>query len=370
MKPTGLNYLLPGIFLTECNFANYVKFKKKLQEHFSHLPFEKEEVIAKINELIKVKDGKINQNKAEELLFAEELKKIKRSLKEADIPDPELLLKEHYEKIKDLMRRYDLIKKFPSYYIVDNFPKPFDSMSWICMFLDEEEKDVYNMEPGIYFKKEYLDVYSSSKNLLHELVHIAVSQNTKTPGIARGLEDGICDVLGSLFLFSELTNINLSKNIMKYTKFDYKDMTMGPLYLDNIRMALLLYKKYGLDGLVELVKSGRDKIRETEESCLEGKYNFTLKRGNWKKEFDELADYFLGFQKNLVVSPLAYYTANILKEKQDVEDLISNNNLDQSAGEALKELQERVFLISLNNEKIEYDASKIYLKGALRYENT
>lgn len=375
MKTTGLNYLLPGVFLTKCNFSSYTNFKKRFRDEFSRLPFDREQVIKKITEIIDDYSRKepVTKEKAERLLIAEDLKKVKNTLMEADIPNPEAMLKEHYEKIKEIIKKYNIINKFPDYYIVDSFPKPFENMEWICSFFEDEEKEIYGIEPGIYFKKEYLECYSASKNLLHELTHIAVSQNSSEKdkkAIARGLEDGICDVFGSLFLFSELTNPELAKNIMEYTRFGFNDSQLSAVYRDNVRMAFLLYKKYGINGLVDIIKSGRGNLKEIEKSCLVGNYSFDIKDGNWNNEFDKLADYFLGFQRNLVVSPLAYYSALRLKEKDSIEDFIRNNNLDISAKEALNELQEKVFLIALNNGKIEYDASKLYLNGALRYENS
>lgn len=376
MGLTGLNYLLPATFLTKCSFSSFLNFKDYFSD-FKQLPYDKKIVIKKLDEILSNNNYKeINQETAKQILLNRDLEKIKNSLQKYEIPEPISLLKTHYEELKKIVENYGLKNNFPPYYIVDNFPEPFHNMSWSCAFFEGEEKEIYGIEPGIYLKKDFIEAFSVSKNFIHEAMHIIIGNYSKEAdrkGISRGLEDGICDVFGSLFLMSELTNINIAKNIMVYTKYSgSRENELTKLYRDNVRMALLLYKNFGLDGMVSLIKSGRGKIKEVEELCLEGKYSeIDLKKGNWNKEFDNLSDYFLSMQRSLVVSPLAYYLAENLKEKDSLEDIISKNNLNKDeALKAFKELQERLFLIAINKGIIEYDSSKRYLNvGALRYEN-
>ncbi|MFH1331742.1 MAG: hypothetical protein ABIH63_00465 [archaeon] len=379
MKNNGLNYFLAATYLSECSFSNYTHFLNRFSKEFDGLVNSKE-VQKKLNSLISKlskNNGKIGQVKAQNLLYVQDLIKIKENLEQLDFKsDVQKLIDDDYKKIKDLVIKNKLSKKFPEYFIVENFPTPFENMEWTAAFFEEPEEKLYGIKKGVYLKRKYVKPFLSSFILAHELVHILIGYNSPGKykgGISRGLEDGICDLYGSMYLISRIMDPKIAKNIMLYSYYSYnKEQRFSDLYMENLRQAMVIYKHYGLQGITDLIRNGRKKILEIERLCLQGKYDqMQLKKGQWDRTLDELVNSLIAKPKNLVVSPLAYYLTGFNLANKDVDVIIKSLNLDkEEAQKSLKELQEKVFLLIVNKGRIDADSSKLYLEtGALRYEN-
>lgn len=376
-KISAGNYFESTLMTTECSFGDYLNFADRFIKNFEPLPYSKKSVLKQINALIKQYKrvaGVINNEKAEKILLAKDLEKVCHTLQNVRIPRPEQDLKKSYVKLKELCKKQGLTNKFPKCFIVDSFPRPYHKMNWICAFFEKDEEDDHII-PGIYLRKDrIMYAYSITKNLCHEIIHIIINQYTKKDNtIARGLEDGICDFYGSVYLFGLLHGFEKARIINYYSKFCYHvKADLVDYYRESLCLACLLYKHIGLTGMKELIKKGRNQIREAEKLCLQGKYDkIKVKRGGWNKELDKIADYYLSIQHSFCVSPIAYYIIALIKPKMKIKDLIKNNNLDKkSTMKVLKELQNKFFLITVNKGKICYDTTKNYLEvGAMRYAN-
>ncbi|MBW3005996.1 hypothetical protein KY344_04375 [Candidatus Woesearchaeota archaeon] len=377
----GGSYFQSALMITRCDFCDYVFFRNRFVKFFEPLPYSKKAVLKKINSLIKDyknNKGVVDNEKAQRILLSRDLEKIRDTLKNVNIPKPMDDLKTNYAKLKKICKKLGLTDNFPEYFIVDTFPKPYHKMNWLCAFFDkdEEEEEDDDITPGIYLRKDkIMQSFAITKNLCHELIHIIINQYTKKDNtISRGLEEGICDFVGSIYLFGLIEGFDKAKNINYHSKFSYyKTQELLDLYREALVQACLLYKNIGIKGMINLIKKGRNHIREAEKLCLQGKYNkIKIKKGGWTPELDRIADYFISVQHSLRISPMAYHVAGLLKKKMKVNDLIKQHSLDRKATlKALRELQKGFFLITVNKGKVCYDTTKNYLEvGAVKYANT
>jgi len=144
------------------------------------------------------------------------------------------------------------------------------------------------------------------------------------------------------------------------------------IYLDYSRQAGIIYKKFGLDGLVFLANSGRDLIKQTEELCLLGDFDsIVLPKGNWDNDLNHVVDYLLmSYTPNLVVSPLAYYLSKYVKPSATYEEIAAKSKVNiENVRYALDEIQSRIFGVLVSDDKVVYsDLDFIIRSGALRYE--
>ena len=378
MKRSGLDYILEGACLADCRFGSFSKFAKFLKEDFSEICTQKEasKKLRKFIKTLKKDYSVIGQKEAKNLLLAEDLESIGNIISKVCLPDPFETLNQMYIKAKKFFTKHGLLSKFPNYYIVESFPEPFQNMAWDCMFLDEADEEKFNVRAGIYFKKALVKNYITPLLLFHELVHMAISEHTgeKEKGIgARGLEEGICDLFG-MYLFSKSEGVKVTKNVMIFFRFNYDNKPLlTPLYRDALRVALVLYKNLGIQGLMNLIKSGRGSIMEVEKSCLNGKFDLKgIKKGWWEEKFDILVNSLLSYRMYWTVSPLAYYVVRASKQEQDIESLIRNYNLHPvQTRKALKELQENYFFGTFHKNLFIYNIyPKDYIKnGYIRYKN-
>jgi hypothetical protein len=249
-------------------------------------------------------------------------------------------------------------------------------MFWDAAFFEETERDAFGIIPGIYLRKDKISPFYTSYRMAHEFVHVIAGRlgvNVPT-GLARGLEDGICDLVGSLFLGSHVLGSDLCLNLAIYDRNGFwPEKQFWELYRENLQQAFICYKHVGLNGIVDTIKRGRKGIKEAEKLCLAGRYGeISSVKGYWISGLDEICDFLIGMPRSLVVSPLARYIAELVKPDSDIEQLITDNNLlETDAKGALQELQERVYLIVVtpDRKKVQYDDSKLYIDtGALRYE--
>jgi len=375
----GLVCLVEGLLLSDHNMADYNKFLKRFYK-FKSLPYQKREVLKKIKETYEQYanyKGKISQSKANKLLLAEDLQKIYKKIRERTLTkNMEGFLIKVWEFYKKLFSSYDLITDTESellrVYIKKRFPKPFENMSWSAAFFEEKEKKLYGIQPGICFLVKHLNPVMSPICLAHEMTHAAISLNTKNKDVRKSLwlEEGVCETF-SLFLASRIFKKELIKNIIKYRYFGWKSKHgMGDVYEESFKRVSLLYKYYGLEGLCELIRGGREKILEVEKR-LNSYRKLPLPIGHWDKKVDELTDFVIVGKSSLVVSPLAFYISRNIKVGDTLKSLVNTCNLNKKETEnALKELQFNTGTIVYNNGKVMLDSTKIYLKTKmLKYKN-
>jgi len=377
IKFSGYQYILFGAYTSKTNFSSIADFRKEVAEKFKKIPFERKAVQNMIKEMIEsqpIKD-EIGQSEARQILLAQDLKRIINSINNYKISNHRKMLEEHFKLIRKNLEKFSLESE-AEMFIVNNFPTPFDTMEWDAAFFEETEKEAFNISPGIYIKEDKIIPYFSTYRLSHELIHTIIGSSGENvlTGLARGFEDGICDVFGSLYLFSGVGGYKMAESTIIQDRFGYWPNRQFPeLYRENLIQGLLFYKEFGLDGIVELIRRGRKFIKEVETKIINGDINIkNMKGGYWDENLTKVSNKLLMYPKSLVCSPLARYIAGLIKPGINITKMIKDNNLNlKDTKNAIKELQERLFLIVLNKNKneIEYDDTKLYVNsGALRYE--
>lgn len=259
------------------------------------------------------------------------------------------------------------------YFIVNNYPKPYDHVEGAALCPDKSDYDKYNIQPGIYFRVDKLIPVQSYFTLAHEIIHFVIAK-TGHELLARGLEEGICEFMAS-YCISNILGVEAAKNYLIYRRLKYSSHNQRfKLYMDYFRSTTYLYNRYGLDGLVYIINSGRKYIKELEiylsnMDFIECDLPSLVPR--YDPDFSMLANYIsLTYPEHEVVSPLAYWICNKLGNITSTNNAIEELNLDPVTGKkAIEELEVRVFAVLLEGDNIEYcDIQTLLKSGTFRYE--
>lgn len=373
---TGANILRGALYSTKLCCASIDALYERLEPVFKRVDYDKKCVISKLAELLEVSSSysAINSENAMNILIANDLKKIIKTIKEVKIENPEGELKNHYEMFIKNLIEHNIDLSFTSFKIVDTFPPPYHKQNFWAMNYDTYDEKEFNIPVGIALKREFISPIFSTVLLAHELVH--ASFGTKhLPYLARGLEDGISDFIGYLFLSYNVIGSDMSKNSLINSRFFFPPEQDSEIYVENLREALILYQLYGMEGLFEILRlgmmNGRTAIKRLEKKCILGDYsNLELPRGDWKDDLIKFCHYIIGFPRSLVVSPLAYYLAKKIEIGLPIAKILKDWNIEPKDGKkALRELQSRVYLVLINKNKIVSDETKTFLNSnCLRYE--
>ncbi|MBA7470513.1 hypothetical protein ES707_05800 [subsurface metagenome] len=364
----GKAYLIKG------QFADLGFFLKKVSNYIKESRIEKSNILYTVQstiEYLKNKSGPVTQESALKRLIADDLKKIVNMENSEKVIDTQEMLAAQYEDYKDILAKFGFNIKYPKIYFVDNFPKPYHTMQWSACSPDKEDEIKYGIKPGFYFRKDKLVPFKSSFILAHEIIHAIIAASDPF-FIGRGLEDGICDLVGSVLLGGRVIGFDICKNYLTYEYLSYHNNQFSEIYLDYFRLATSLYLQFGFDGIFYLIKRGRQAIKKVESSCLSGTFNeINLPMGQWDLNVNRLVNFItLMYPRNMVVSPLAKFIAGFLKKGDSVRKIIAINNIDASQGEeAIRELQERVYLVLINGDVIDYsEIEYLETNNFLRYE--
>jgi len=363
-------------YICNTNFSNVIEFSDFINKTFTTSEVDLYEILnhldAKIEEL-STSDNKIGQKEALGILLARELEKIKKVLEQKLVfDDIEDEIRNCVERYCELLNKIDLSIEDIHLHFVDKFPEPFSNLKFNVMNFDDADSQKYGIKKGIYFRKDKIAPFRSSLIAAHEIMHQLISK--RDPHIlARGLEDGICDFMGTLYLGSgsNVFSFNECENFLRTIRLGDWTLPSWVRYRINLRQACLLYLQYGFDGIKELIKNGRRQIAEVEEKYLKGANSMiSLPKGNWDTKFTEFAIRFINFDTTLVVSPLARYIAEKIEEGDAISNIIKEYNLCQKDAEkAFEELRStNVFLIIIKNGVITSDKTKPYIiSNVMRY---
>ena len=306
----GIELLLASAHFSNCRFSNYNNFKDKITSLFNYTNIEvsylKQNLLEQI-ENVKNKDI-FDQNVAEKLLFLNDLLRISENVNK--IPNNILSdsMEKFHSKFVSLLRKLGLEMKLPPIYIVDVFPVPYDKMPWSACAPDFEDYERYGITPGIYFKKDKMTPFQSHLVLAHELIHGAVA-NANPYLLGRGLEEGLCDIVGSAYLCLSVFGYDLTLKMFEYKRLNFPNDQFQETYYDFLKQTYFLLLNYGIDGLLYLIKEGREKIKEIENNLLKGQFNkINLPKGNYDKKLTNLVSHIcLTYGRSLCVSPLALF---------------------------------------------------------------
>ena len=356
-----IRHLQGAIYHTQCEFGNIDNFVSVIEPFFKGERFERKDATNKIDELINklrdIENKKIGQKEALHLLLSNDLERIRSVVENIKIEDPTEDIYSIYDIYQKKLDEFNIDTEATKLYVVDKFPKPFDREAWAAFNADKADEERYGVHQGIYFRKRSIIPLYTFYLLSHELIHVAIG--LKNPYLlGNGLEEGICDIFGILYLNMGILDKDVCKNLALYHRFKYEDEWIGKIYLDTLRQAMYIYKRFGLKGLAELIKGGREKIKQIEKYCLKGEFEkINLKEGTWIKDLTDMVDYFSIYPTGLLVSPLAKYIAEKIEEGDKIEDVVKGLNIKRDEGEkAIRELQDRISIILLDDQKVGYSS--------------
>lgn len=370
MKELGINCLRDAIYASRIQCSSPDLLSKKLHAVIGGASVE--EASKTIHERQSNVSLPIGQSEAEKLLVYRDFDNIHSNIVRIDSSDVQ-------EKIRSDVRAY--IAKLQGFglnltdvevFFVDAYPSPYTKLGSWAMNFDEDDKKRFGLTPGIYMKKSGLSPRFSSFLGAHELVHQVFSR-IETNELARGLEDGICDLVGYM-LSASLLGAEVAGNILLNLRFRQPIGTRARIYVEALRQALLIYRQYGFDGIIEIMRNGnrngRSFLKSIELQCLENHYDaLGLEPGNWTEELDKLSRMVLGFPESMVASPLACIIAERIQRGDDFDDFCIKQNLVREEGEkALTELTDDLFLVLVDGRKVIFDETKAYVgTKTLRY---
>lgn len=368
----GLQYLMGAIYKTRCEFASAEGFEEYLRPHFAQLPFDHQPVLKRLTSLIdefEVPAGDIDSKKALQLVVAQDLRRLSEVLNAERMGDPETGLEDHRARYEALLRDAGLSFQSPKLFIVDKFPSPYDQMDWSATSPDLADQESYGIEAGNYFKKKYLVPYRSEILLAHEMIHAIIGQ-IDSRWLGRGLEEGIAVIFGELYVGARVFGPDITYLYTLYQWFDARATQLNTLYADYARMAALIYRRYGLDGLTTLIRGGRTKIKDVEQACLEGDFDLDLPEGGWDAAYSLLVDRVaMATVNNMYVSPMGSLVARHVKVGDTVEEIAVKAGIsEEQVSVALEELQRKVFLVVTDDGRVDYSDVGIVSKSrSLRY---
>lgn len=258
-------------------------------------------------------------------------------------------------------------------FFVNKYPFPFEKMNAVAIAPDSSDNKKYGIPMGIYFDTNKLSNLQSQLLLAHEIIHIA-SSRSGTELLARGLEEGLCEFLGSIYCSMKLSNKEVTINYLKFRRLKYNNPSQnGRLYTDYLRMAYLLYLKVGINGLVNIINSGRDAIKRIELLMVNNMIDSipVSETPTFDKELTDLAGFILlSIPENLVISPLSYYIIKNFDGETEIKQLLENLKIDNLEGrKCLEEIEKRIFGLIVSENAIEYsDIKTIALSDCLKYE--
>lgn len=354
----GRIYFIAALYHVRGSFSRLPDFIKHFASQFKALPYERVAVLEKVRQLREEYshiDGIVGQEEALKLMLAEDLYKVEKILLKDEIASEidkrqeiQAVLQKCRDWAVDQLLTIGIRLNSPSIHLVEELPAPYADQGYSSFVADLEDYNLYGIKPGVYFVKNYLRPFYSEHLLLHELIHVALSENNPKFS-ARGLEEGFAELIGAMFLSSKILGKELTTNLFIYNRLGHGQQQFWELYMDVTRQATLLYHRFGLQGIVSLINSGREKLKEVENYCLQMEFDhIDLPKGQTDDDLTDISDFLtLAFSRNLVVSPLAKYLSRFVRPDCTIAELLKEANVDQEAGtKALMELKRRVYLVS------------------------
>ncbi|WP_149263748.1 hypothetical protein [Actinomadura sp. K4S16] len=248
--------------------------------------------------------------------------------------------------------------------VVEEFPEPFNRFTWSAFSPDREDEENFGIPTGVYFRRDRLRPLYSEALFAHEVIHTVTGQ-TDPEVFAMGLEEGIAEVLGTCYGSLAVLTEPVIRNLLVYGRHGAERDKLWSVYLDHTRQAFLLYREFGLDGLVELVRRGRAAIHDAEKRLMTGTHrDLGLPRGNWDEETTRLLEFStLGFLPSHVFSPLECLLAINAEAGLTATEVCRRAGVDPDCGRPVLEgLGARSALFVQDGERIGYSNVERYLE--------
>ncbi len=365
-----INTIMTKAYITNCKFANFGNFRAALIKYgLNDFEVECKSIFEMKNNL---KDNLSKyENKYEDIAFIRVLiEDIENIIFHNDencrYNIDEMYLKNTMKKYIDLLEKFGIYALPPQFFVVDRFPAPFDNNDWSAFCPDADDEKKYGIQKGIYFLRKHIRPYYSEILLAHEIIHSLCGENAPEL-FAMGLEEGIAEIIGSLYLSSNVLNLDVVSNNFSYTRFNKNANLLWTLYLDHTRQAYSLYKKFGIEVLIYLINKGRKEIHDVERKMFSKNkllYDFGTKT-YLGDEFDNMLDYLLmQFTPNYVVTPLQTLLIREAKEGILVNDICEKLQISKEVGKnELEKIAFNTSLFMLDGDKIGYSNVETYEMG-------
>ncbi|MCF6476537.1 hypothetical protein FAF44_50640 [Nonomuraea sp. MG754425] len=262
----------------------------------------------------------------------------------------------------------------PAIHVVDAFPGPFAgrSASAAALTVDRDDTAEYGIREGVYFIRERLTPTYSSFLLTHELIHHALGRSGGWH-TAHGLEEGVCDLLGSVRLSQRLLGTALTRRLFILNRLSSGYHRLWERYLDGARQALAHLAVVGYPEFVRELAGGRPALHRIEAGLLDG----ISGRGalDPADAFTSLAvELLLLFPRAAVCGPAALRFAENALPGLTVREIGVRAGLTaELAARAAAELRDEHGLLYLRDDGIgvmDSEPALRYSRGWLRYDTT
>lgn len=325
--------------------------------------------------LTAAESGPLNQEAARALLLSRDIDVVLRTIEENISTEilSEEWLQTTFDEIRGAFERDGLDVAGVKLSIADDYPGPYAGSDAWAMNYDVGDKRVFGIEPSIVLKREFLMPLYSPFIAAHELVHAVIGKQG-SESLARGLEDGICDLYGSLYACSNVLGENLCATMLLTTRKSAGVDQLWKTYRDSLALAFALYKSLGWEGILSACRrsqrEGRQVVKDLERDLLRGAIDGPHSVNSDGGVVDRFITSFLVTPTHLVVSPLALVLAERLEPGVGIQEFLITNEVDIKEGQAaIDELENRVFVILTADGEVAADETKPLLEAmALRYE--
>ena len=359
---SAINSILTKAYVANCSFASFNIFRSALTKYGK---ISENDNIFSVRDSLKQKSaGESHSDRAFRYVL---IRDIDRIISSADaILDHivnESSLMETRDKYIDLLKQLSLDITPPNFFVVDKFPPPFDNNEWSAFCPDSEDEQNYGIKKGMYFHKKHIRPYYSEILLAHEIIHALCGQNNPEL-FAMGLEEGLAELLGSIYLASQVLGLTVARNNFVYTKLNKNGSLLWSLYTDHTRQAYLLYKKYGIEAIRHLISKGRMEIHKVEREIFSGcplSLSFSTKTC-FEKNIDCLLDYLmLGYSPNYIVTPMQMILIENAISGTSIKDISNITEIPEKiAKDELSSIAYTTSLFMLDGNKIGYSNVELY----------
>lgn len=285
------------------------------------------------------------------------------------------LLEDHVKKVIAFYQSIglDISEEDVNIYFCDTFPKPFDKNSGIALAPDAYDEEKFGIKKGIYFLNSNISAYQSRLLVAHEILHQICSKR-QPELLARGLEEGLCELIGSYIANATFFTKPIPENYIFFRRFKYENPSQKfRLYTDYMRLAYLLLRQVGLEGVVSIINNGRGAVKEVETALIQGRTVNASCYGTLSKEMSNSLDrLLLGKIQNEVLSPMAYYVVNHFDGERSISDFANRNKKDvMVCKRAFEEIESKIYGCVVDNDTIEFsDLKQLQSNGNILYDCT
>ena len=356
------------------HFANINHFSKAVVKQYNLKTYNDINQLLSVNK--KCEYQAITKNRAQQMLIENDVQCFRLEYYE-DISNDDFseLMEDHAKKVIKFYQSIGLgiSDSDIQIFFCDSFPKPFDKNKGIALAPDDYDEIKFGIKKGIYFLNSNTSLYQSRLLIAHEILHHICSKR-QPESLARGLEEGLCELLGGYITNSYLFDKPIPEHYIKFRRFKYANPNQKfRLYTDYLRLAALLLKQIGIDGVVEIINSGRASVKVAETTLLHGgtvETSCAARSGTHEKLMREIDLLLLGTIENEVLSPLACYIVNNYTGEKSIAAFAATNSIElKECIDAFDEIQHRIYGCVLDGDSVEFsDLEQLKRNNNVLYE--